>query len=111
MAEMQWWEVAGWGLFGSLLVDALEIYKVVRNNGGRWPEDCRTPAFCIAEFFRIGIGTGLALAFWRSGQIEGAMGILTVGASAPLIVEKLSRNLPRFSEPYGVVEPDFEEKP
>lgn len=91
-------EILMWGIFGSLVVDGVQIYRVVLNNGGNWPKDCRSIAFFIAECIRTCAGAGLAVALWKANQISGPIGALTVGAAAPLIVENLARQLPEFPD-------------
>ena len=88
-------EVIGWGCFGSLAVDALEIFKGVRTNGGRWPEDCRTLSFFLAEGLRILVATGSTIAFRSSERFSGAFGAVAVGVLAPW-VEKRSKQLPTY---------------
>jgi len=48
----------------------------------------------VAEAIRLFAGAGLAIAFGKSGQISGVIGAIAIGAAAPLIVEKLSQQLP-----------------
>src|SRR5437899_10799747 len=91
---MDWWELAGWGLLGGFIVDGLEFWRMVRNNGGVWPIQYRSLAFVAAELVRLLAGAGLAIAFGKSGQVTGALGAVAIGAAAPLIVEKLSQQLP-----------------
>ena len=93
---MLWWEAASWGLFGGFIVDGLELYGVVRRNAGIWPSDCRSLAFVVVEVIRLVTGAGLAMAFSESGQISGAVGAIMIGVAAPLIVEKMSRQLPKI---------------
>lgn len=92
--EFELWRCALWGALGGLIVDALEFYRVVRNNGGRWPEDMRSLAFLVAELIRLGVGAILAVAFASSGHVSDTLGALAVGAAAPLIAEKLARQIP-----------------
>jgi hypothetical protein len=97
--EMMWWELAGWGLFGGFITDGLELWRLVRANGGSWPANCRSYGYLIAEVIRLGAGAGLALAFGASGQVSGPMGALAIGVATPLIVEKLSKSLPEVADP------------
>ena len=95
---MQWWHLACWGLFGGFLVDGVELYRAVLRNHGRWPIRYRSWAFAIGECIRLFAGAGLAVAFSESGQINGALGALTIGAATPLIVDRISQ-VPTFQAP------------
>jgi hypothetical protein len=91
-----WMDYAVWGLVGGAIVDGIEFWQIVRANRGSWPLEYRTFAFGVAELVRLSAGAGLAVAFGLSGQVTGPMGAMTIGLAAPLIVEKLSRQLPAF---------------
>lgn len=91
---MDWWELAGWGLFGGFIVDGLEFWRDVRRNGGAWPVYYKSLAGIVAEAIRLFAGAGLAIAFGKSGQVSGVIGAIAIGAAAPLIVEKLGQQLP-----------------
>ena len=91
---MDWWELAGWGLFGGFIVDGLEFWRDVRRNGGAWPVYYRSLAGIVAEVIRLFAGAGLAIAFGKSGQVSGVIGAIAIGAAAPLIVEKLGQQPP-----------------
>ena len=88
------WEAVVWGVFGGVVVDGIELVKVIRAYRGRLPPDVRRWAYWIAELLRLVIGGGLAVALNDAGQISGAFGALAVGAAAPLIAEKLSQTIP-----------------
>jgi hypothetical protein len=99
--EMVWWTFAGWGLFGGFVIDGLDLWKVVRSNGGSWPRECCSIGFFVAEFIRLIAGAGLALALGQSGQVNGPIGALAVGVAAPLIAEKLAQAVPALPGPVG----------
>ena len=96
---MDWWTSGLWGLFGGFITDGLELWRLVRSNGGTWPGDCRSVAFFVAESIRLIAGAGLAIAFGQSGQVSGPMGALAIGVATPLIVEKLTQQLPTIPPP------------
>jgi hypothetical protein len=91
---VDWWELGILGLFGGFIVDGLEFWHLVRDAKGGWPVQYRSCAFIAAEVVRLGIGAGLAIAFGKSGQVSGVIGAIAIGAAAPIIVEKLSHQLP-----------------
>ncbi len=86
-------EVLLCGFFGGFAADGLELYRLVKANGGKWPDEWKGLAFALAETIRLAAGIGLAWVFWRSGQISGPLGAVVVGATTPLIVEKFSRSV------------------
>lgn len=96
---LHWYTFALWGLFGGVIVDGLEIWRNIRANNGQWPQKFRTWSYLIAEIIRLGAGAGLAVAFGQSGQVSGPLGALAIGVATPLIVEKLSQQLPTFDYP------------
>lgn len=92
------WEYGGWGILGGALVDGIEFYSSVRANKGKIPVAWKRPGTYAAEIVRVGIGGILAAACGASEQITGPIGALSVGAAAPLIVEKLSQGLLKEQE-------------
>ena len=96
-----WLELALWGLLGGGIVDGLEFWREVRTNGGRCPEEFRTMAYLVAEAIRLGVGAVLAVAFGLHGQVTAPLGALAIGVAAPLIVEKMSKQLPKLPSEGG----------
>jgi len=96
---MEWWEVAFWGSFGGFIVDGIEFWKLLRNNRGSVPLAYQSVAFVVAEGIRLAASAGLATALERSGHISGPIGAMAIGAATPLLVEKLTQQLPTFSSP------------
>lgn len=82
-----------WGLAGGAVVDGLEFYKLVRRAGGTFPTLWTKKAFLLAEVVRLMCGAILGYALGTAGQVEVPLGALSVGASAPLIAEKLTRGI------------------
>ena len=95
---MSGWAYGAWGLLGGLIVDGIEFYSAIRANKGKIPVAWKRPGTYVAEAIRVGVGGVLAAATGMSGQISGSIGALSVGAAAPLIVEKLSQGLLRGQE-------------
>ena len=90
---LPWYIFALWGLLGGVITDGLEIWHDVKKRGPLAPL-YRTKAFALAEGIRLGAGVALAVAFAQADQISGCLGALVIGAATPLIMEKLSRQLP-----------------
>ncbi len=91
----QWCVFAGWGLLGGFIVDGMQFYRSVLKQGGTLPQEYGTWVFALAELIRLGAGAALAVALGMSGQVTAPFGALLVGIAAPLIVEKLSQQLPQ----------------
>lgn len=86
---MEWWQFMVWGLFGSFAVSGLDLWRAIGYNGGHIPPHFKTLGHLAGELIRFTVGAGLAVAFGESGQINGELGALIVGAAAPTILEKL----------------------
>jgi hypothetical protein len=96
-----------WGLFGGFAVEGLELSATLRRTG-RWPwRRARRygPApYLVSVVIRLGVGAGLAAATSAAGTMN-ALGALAVGASAPLIIEKLAQQVPVDPTEAGTVPP------
>ncbi len=96
---MTWTQAALWGLFGGFAVEGLDLYSAVRRRG-RWPWQVPGPrevgaaGYFVAELVRLVIGSGLACGLATSGQITTAVGAITAGVAAPLLVERLAQAIP-----------------
>jgi hypothetical protein len=92
-----WWQYALWGAFGGFAVELTQFYGAVRRNGD-WPwKDPNEPSagpFLASVVVRVGLGMGLAVAAGESGQVAGAFGVIAVGVAAPLIVERMTSQIP-----------------
>lgn len=87
-------EAAAWGLFGSFAVEGLELVAAIRRTAGGWPwrrdDFPGIGPYVVSIFVRFAVGAGLAAATTTSGNTIGALGALSVGIAAPLIIEKLA---------------------
>jgi hypothetical protein len=91
------------GLFGSFAVEGLELYNSIRRKG-RWPwqinpetekpSEVGQRAYLVAELIRLLIGAGLAWACAATGQIDGPLGAVSVGAAAPFIIGEITKRIP-----------------
>ena len=91
---MVWWTACLWGLAGSAVVEALDLYRAIqRVKGFPWkmPNEIPLAPYLVAVTIRNGLGAALAAGFGSSGQIAGPLGALVVGIAAPKIVEQLLR--------------------
>lgn len=90
-------EYALFGLLGGFLVEAVELRRAIQKTKG-WPwRDPDEPSFgpwLTAILLRLAASAGLAFGFGAGGQISGALGALTAGIAAPLVIEKLATQLP-----------------
>ncbi len=86
-----------YGLLGGFLVEAVELRRAIHTTK-TWPwKDPSEPSFgpwLAAVLLRLAASTGLAFGVGAGGQISGPFGALTAGIAAPLMIEKLARQLP-----------------
>lgn len=85
--DVDWWYFLIWGMLGGLIVDGLEIVKLVKQDVTRWAK-FRSTGYLAAEFLRILIGGILAVALGLAGEVEAPLGALIVGVTAPIIVDR-----------------------
>jgi hypothetical protein len=71
----------------------LEFYKLVKLGDGTFPAIWTKRAYLIGEVVRLLCGAILAYALGTTGQVDVPLGALSVGASAPLIAEKLAKGI------------------
>ncbi len=90
---MAWWAFLVWGVFGSVLVEGLDLAATVRRRGD-WPwigrKTVRATPYLTMLAVRAGLGGGLALGIGLSEQIATPVAAITVGVATPLIVARLS---------------------
>jgi hypothetical protein len=86
------WEVFGAGCFGGFLGDFLRWYKLRTLDPKKLPEYIKSPLYWFLTLLMWGIGGLLATAY---GTHEvNAILALNIGASAPLIIQRLASNIP-----------------
>jgi len=89
------WVACLWGLAGSALVEALDLYQAiqrVKDFPWRLEGEVFLLPYVVSVVIRLGLGTGVAAAFGASAQIAGPLGALAVGVAAPKIVQQFRRD-------------------
>ena len=92
---MALWVACLWGLAGSALVEALDLYQAiqrVKDFPWRLEGEVFLLPYVVSVVIRLGLGTGVAAAFGASAQIAGPLGALAVGVAAPKIVQQFRRD-------------------
>lgn len=93
---MTWLGPALWGMFGAFAIESLDFWTAVRRHG-RWPwqgpdgdPGPGAMAYGIAEALRLVVGAGVSAAGCTSlGHGGTAWLAMTLGAAAPIVLEKL----------------------
>jgi hypothetical protein len=90
------WIAATWGLIGSCVAEALNLYGMMRpttESKGRWQWPWRTkgdlPIVIFAVALRALAGTGLAAAAGAGGVATTAFATFIFGVTAPLVIAKM----------------------
>ncbi|MFY1699915.1 MULTISPECIES: hypothetical protein [unclassified Solwaraspora] len=93
---MSLWIAATWGLVGSIVAEALNLYGMMRpttESKGRWQWPWRSrrdrPIIVFAVTLRAIAGTGLAAAAAAGGVATTAFATFVFGVVAPLFIAKM----------------------
>lgn len=93
---MSLWIAATWGLVGSVVAEALNLYGMMRpttESKGRWQWPWRSkrdrPIILFAVMLRAIAGTGLAAAAAAGGVATTAFATFVFGVVAPLFIAKM----------------------
>ncbi|MFY1650417.1 hypothetical protein ACN27J_05930 [Solwaraspora sp. WMMB762] len=93
---MPLWIAATWGLVGSVVAEALNLYAMMRpttESKGRWQWPWRTradqPIIIFAVTLRAVAGTGLAAAAAAGGVATTAFATFVFGVAAPLFIARM----------------------
>lgn len=93
---MPLWIAALWGLVGSGVAEALNLYGMMRpttESKGRWQWPWRDkrdrPIVIVAVALRLFVGTGLAAATGTSGLATSPFNAFVLGVTAPLVIAKM----------------------
>jgi hypothetical protein len=100
------WIAATWGLVGSAVSEALNLYAMMRpttESKGRWQWPWRDkrdrPIVIFAVALRALAGTGLAAAAWAGGLATTAFATFTFGVAAPLVIAKMFDQIRVLDQP------------
>ncbi|MFK3985140.1 hypothetical protein ACI2K4_32805 [Micromonospora sp. NPDC050397] len=103
---MSLWIAAIWGLVGSAVSEALNLYAMMRpttESKGRWQWPWRDrrdrPIVMFAVLLRALAGTGLAAAAWAGGLATTAFATFTFGVAAPLVIAKIFDQIRVLDQP------------
>ncbi|AEV85776.1 hypothetical protein ACWT_4755 [Actinoplanes sp. SE50] len=87
---------AAWALVGGSVVEALELAGALRRAKAlpwKRPGEPRLPAYLLSVVLRLAAGAGLAAVFGADGQLGGPFAAGSLGITAPLMVEKMLRQV------------------
>jgi hypothetical protein len=76
-------------LLGGAMVDAMEFIRALQASNGVIPRRYRRLGTMLGEWVRLLIGGALAAVFFASHQVETPLAAVTVGATAPIIIERM----------------------
>lgn len=101
---MTWWAAALWGLLGAGLVETFDLYTEVRRRHalpwrrrGSRQRDRKRPApgvYILASTLRLIMGCGVAAAAGASSIVAVPLVGVAIGVAAPLIIERLAKQVP-----------------
>jgi hypothetical protein len=107
------WVGAVWGLIGSGVAEALNLYSMMRpttESKGRWQWPWRDrrdrPIVVFAVGLRMVAGTGLAAAAGAGGVATTAFATFVFGVAAPLIIAKMFDQIRVVDQPPSDRGPD-----
>lgn len=90
---MHAWQACLWGLLGAGLVESAEMWRLIRQEG-RFPWIRRGKpqigGYVIAVVLRFGMAGGVTVAYAAAHQIGGSLAAITVGITAPMIIQQLA---------------------
>ena len=77
------------GLLSGAMVDAVEFVRALQSANGIIPKRYQRLGTLLGEVVRLLIGGALAAVFYVSHQVETPLAAVTVGATAPIIIERM----------------------
>jgi hypothetical protein len=89
-------EAAAWALLGGAIVESLDFANALRRAKTLPWKRRGEPgllAYLVSVVLRVGVGAGLAAMAGADGQITGAAAAGFLGLTAPLLVEKVLRQV------------------
>ena len=89
-----WFNYFTLGLLGGVMVDAVEFVRLVQASRGAVPRRYKRWGTWLGALVRFPTGGALASVFYVSHQVETPPAAVTVGATAPIIIERMSGKPP-----------------
>jgi hypothetical protein len=116
---MVWWVGALWGLLGGALIEIFDLYTEIRRRHalpwqgqGRGRGSNRRPRgqpsafiYTLASTLRLMMSCGVTAVAGASSMISAAWVAVATGISAPLILERLAKQVPLDAPPPDVIPP------
>lgn len=94
---MTWWQACLWGVLGAGLVEAVEMWQLYHTEGRfPWTKDGEPQAkpYLVAFSLRLFMAGGINAAYASSGQVAGPLAAVTLGITAPLIIQWIADTRP-----------------
>lgn len=98
MGAVPVWQACLWGLLGAGLVEAAEMWRLSRQMGRfPWTADGvpQVSAYLVALGLRLFMAAGLSAAYAAAGQVAGSLAALTLGITAPMVIQQLADHSPQ----------------
>lgn len=92
--NMVWWEAMAWGAFGSVVIDGFRAKQMLSEPVNPDLGAATILAGLIGQMIRMGIGATLVLAVHRNGVELTSLMAMSIGISAPAIINKLGSEVP-----------------
>lgn len=83
-----------WGLFGGFGAEVGVVFALRHRLPTEYPYWLKSPVYYLVSIVMVLLGGGIAVAYARSGSTLNAILAIQIGASAPLILRKLTETLP-----------------
>lgn len=88
-----------WGIFGGIGAEAGVVFALRYRLPAEYPYWLKSKVYYLVAGIMVLLGGGIALAYSRSGTTLNALLAMQIGASAPLILRKLSETVPEKPVP------------
>lgn len=96
---MTWYETFLWGLFGGLGAEVSVVFALRHQGPKDFPHWLKSWTYYVVALVMAIVGGVIAVAHASSGTALNAILALQIGASAPLILRKLTETVPGTPEP------------
>jgi hypothetical protein len=88
-----------WGLFGGIGAEAGVVFALRHRLPSEYPYWLKSRVYYLVAGVMVFLGGGMAVAYARSDTKLNAILAIQIGASAPLILRKLSETIPEAPKP------------